>query len=69
MSQSGYVALEGCDILRETTLAYHVSYEDGEYWIPKSQISDADDYEVGDSDVTLMVTEFIAKEKGISPSE
>lgn len=50
----------------ETTKAFLVVIDGEEYWLPKSQIADADDYCDGDQDVTLSVTEFIAEEKGLS---
>lgn len=39
--------------------------EDEEVWLPRSQISDPDDYEEGDEDCTISITEWLAKEKGL----
>lgn len=65
MSASGYVHLEDCEIVRETEKAFLVRYDGEEYWIPKSQIADPDNYEEGCFGCTMSVTEFIAREKGI----
>lgn len=55
-------------IRKETDKAFNVQMEDGQiFWIPKSQISDADDYEAGDRNVEISITEWIANEKGIEP--
>lgn len=40
-----------------------------EVWIPISQVADGEDYEKGDRDITLSVTEYIAREKGLEPEE
>jgi hypothetical protein len=65
MSASNYVHLDNCDVIRETENAFLIRYEGEEIWIPRSQLADADDYAAGDEDVTLSVTEWIAKQKGI----
>lgn len=54
------------EIKKETDKAFLVTIDGEDYWLPKSQISDAEDYCDGDQDVTLSVTEFIAEEKGLS---
>ncbi len=64
MSQSGYVDLEVQVIRKETDAAFNVVLEDGRiWWLPKSQVADADDYEAGDRDLTLSVTEWILEQK------
>lgn len=40
--------------------------EDIEEWIPVSQIADPNDYDVGDMDGTISLTEWIANQKGLS---
>lgn len=65
MSFSHWVYIAIDEILRETDRAFLVSIDGDEVWLPRSQIADADDYEVGDQDVTLGITEFIAREKGL----
>ena len=68
MPQSGYVSLPCKRIMAETEKALLVLTEQGNLniWIPKTQIADVDDYEQGDTDVTLSITEWIAKEKDLS---
>lgn len=53
-------------IKRETPKAFLVVIDGEEYWLPKSQVSDPDDYAEGDTDACISVTEFIANEKGLS---
>jgi hypothetical protein len=62
----GWVHLDVDRIKHETDKAFLVVIDDEEHWLPKSQISDPDDYEAGDEDCTISVTEFIANEKGLS---
>lgn len=65
MSHGGYVHVRVDKIKRVTEKALLAVIEDEEVWIPLSQISDEEDYDEGDSDVTLSVTEWIAREKGL----
>lgn len=66
MAFSNYVHLDVAKIKRETDAAFRLRLEDGtEYWIPKSQIADPDDYKEGDENCTVSVTEWIAEQKGI----
>lgn len=65
MSASGYVHVDVDRIERETDKAFLVLIDGEETWIPKSQIADADDYNAGDEDLTLSITEWIANEKGL----
>lgn len=65
MGASRWVFLEGCFVAAATEKALLVEYDDEQYWIPRSQIEDGEKYEKGDEDVTLAITEFIAREKGI----
>ncbi len=69
MGRSNYVHLEDCEIKRETDLAFLVVYQDEDYWIPKSQVKNPDDYAQGDDGVTLSVTEWIAEQKGIEADD
>lgn len=66
MSASGYVHIEVDEVVRETEKAFLVRIEDEEIWLPRSQVADDADYAEGDVDCTISVTEFIAKEKGLS---
>ncbi len=53
-------------IKRETPKAFLMVIDGEEHWIPKSQVADVDDYEEGDRDCGVSVTEFIANEKGLA---
>lgn len=65
MGASGWVHVEVERVIRETDAAFKVLIDDEEVWLPKSQIADADDYKPGDTNCTMSITEWIAKEKGI----
>jgi hypothetical protein len=65
MSQSGYVHLTVEKVVRETASAFLLVIEGEDYWIPKSQIADPETYEPGDEDLTISVTDWIAKQKGL----
>jgi hypothetical protein len=66
MSASGYVYLDVAKIHAMTEKAMRVELEDGELlWLPLSQCADADSFEVGDENLTVGITEWLAKEKGI----
>ncbi len=62
-----WVHLDILLIKKETDKAFLCVIDGAEedVWIPKSQCSDPDDYAEGDTNLTLSVTEFIAKEKGL----
>jgi hypothetical protein len=68
VSASNYHHIDGCTILRETEKAFLVRLPEDlggdEEWIPLSQIADAEEYAVGDEDVTLSVREWLARERG-----
>jgi hypothetical protein len=64
VSQSGWVHLDVDEVKRETDKAFLVVIDGDEHWLPKSQISDPGDYSEGDENVSMSVTEFIAREKG-----
>lgn len=66
MSEQEWVHLEVAVIRQETDKAFNLALEDGRiFWIPKSQISDADDYEAGDRNCTISITRWIAEQKEI----
>ncbi len=67
MSASRWVHIDVDEIRRETEKAFLIVIEDEEYWLPKSQIADADNYNQGDTDCTMSITEFIAGEKDLMP--
>ena len=62
---SQYIHIEAEEIKRVTDKALLAVIDGDEYWLPLSQIADSDDYEGGETDVTLSITEWIAKEKGL----
>lgn len=68
MPQSNYVHLEGCNVVAVTDKAMLIEYDQSEYWLPLSQVADPDNYEKGDEDVTISITEWIAEQKGIEVS-
>jgi hypothetical protein len=61
------VAVGGCEVLRETGKALHVSIEgEAPIWIPKSQLDrDSEVREQGDVG-TIIITAWIAKQKKLS---
>lgn len=65
MGNTNWVHLEECDVLAVTDLAILLRYDDEEYWLPKSQVSDPDVFEKGDEGVTVSISEWIAEQKGI----
>ena len=67
--QSDYVHLEDCTIRKETASAFLVEFDGTDYWLPKTQVADADNYAEGDEGVTLSITRWIAYQKGIEGEE
>lgn len=66
MGQSDWVHLDVEEVLRESDKALLVRLEDGrEEWLPFSQISEPDDYKVGDRNVTISITSWLANQKGL----
>lgn len=61
MSASNWEHLESCTVLRDTEKAILVEYEEEEFWIPRSCVSEGEKYEEGDEDVTLSVSEWFWK--------
>ncbi len=61
-----WVHLDVDRIKKATDKAFLVEIDGEEYWLPVSQVSDPDDYEEGDTDCTMSVTEWIAHEKGLA---
>lgn len=65
MSASGYTYIDVDEIKVITAAAMLCVIEGTEVWLPLSQIADAGDYDVGDADVEIAITEFIARQKGL----
>lgn len=62
----GWVHLDVSLVKRETEKAFLLRLEDGsEVWVPRSQVSEPDDYEEGDEDCTVSVTEWFAEKEGL----
>lgn len=63
-----WVHLNVEEVLKETESAFLLVLEDweGEFWVPKSHVANPEDYEQGDKDCTISVTEWIANLKGIN---
>jgi hypothetical protein len=68
MSASDYVHLDVLLIKKETDMAFLLVLEDDEreLWVPKSQVSNSDDYDEGDTDCTVSVSEWFASKEGLA---
>ncbi len=65
-----YVDLDVDKILRMTEKAVQVLLVGGEeLWIPKSQIKDPADLDIGATQVTLSIAEWFAKQKDLIPED
>lgn len=63
---SGWLHLDVDRIVRETEAAFLVDIKDGEQtWLPKSQVKNPGDYNQGDTNVTISITEWIARQKNL----
>jgi hypothetical protein len=61
-----WVEYQNVDVLKDTPKALLCLIEGKEYWIPRSQISDDSEvYSLDSSGGTLIITEWIAKGKGL----
>lgn len=65
MGASNYVHVEVDEVLKETEAAFLVLIDDDQHWLPKSQIADANDYAVGDTNLTMSISEWLARQKGL----
>jgi hypothetical protein len=66
MGASRWVHLDVDRIAKETEAAFLLVIDGAEHWIPKSQVSDPENYEQGDEDLTISVTHWIADQKGLA---
>lgn len=69
MSASPWVHLDVLLVKKETEKAFLLVLDNDdqdEVWVPKSQMSDPDDYSQYDKNCTISVTEYIAREKGLT---
>lgn len=58
--------LEVEEIVAETDRAFLCVIGGDEHWLPKSQVEDPDEFQQGDVGVTMVVTLWIADQKGLS---
>jgi len=65
MGMTKYVHLEGCRVIRDTEKAILIEYNGEQHWLPRSVVSNGDNYEQGDKDLTISIPEKWANEKGI----
>lgn len=67
MGSSSWVHLDVAEIERETATAFYLRLEDGRMvWVPKSQVSNAEDYAKGDRNCTISVSDWIAEQKKLN---
>jgi hypothetical protein len=59
------VQIQNVTVSKETEAALLVNIEGEEMWIPKSQIDDDSEVYKKDTEGTLVITEWIAKQKGL----
>lgn len=65
MGASNWVHVDVAHIVRATENALLVEIDGEEIWLPRSQVSDGESYEVGDTNVTLSITEWLARRRGL----
>jgi hypothetical protein len=66
MSSSNYVTVLIEKIKKETDKAFLCEIEDGEdVWLPFTHVADYENYEEGDEDLEISITEWMAREKGL----
>lgn len=63
------VTLEDVRVVKATDKAVLVEYEEEEYWMPRSQIvvEESEVYDVEGDHGALVITEWIAQQKGLVP--
>ncbi len=63
------VSLDDSRVVKATDKAVLVEYEGEEYWLPRSQIvvEESEVYDVEGDHGTLVITEWIAQQKGLVP--
>lgn len=65
MSSSNWIHIQVEEIIKVTERAFLCQVGEDQHWIPMSQINTPDDYVEGDKDITLSITEYIAKQLGL----
>lgn len=64
-SSSTWVHLNVDEIEAETEKAFLLCFGKDKVWVPKSVISDVDDYDEGDTRCTISVKEWFADKEGL----
>lgn len=64
MSEEAWVHVDVDEILKETEKAFKCRLASGhEEWLPKSQMSNPEDYNEGDRDAVISITSWLASQK------
>lgn len=63
LSRSACVEFHDVVVIRDSDNAIFVEIEDQEVWIPKSQLHDDSEVYKADTEGTLIISEWIAKQK------
>lgn len=61
-----YVSVPATLIKAESAKAFLCVIDGTEHWLPKSQFEEPDQYHKGDTDVELILTDWICKQKEIN---
>lgn len=69
--ENSFVYVNVAEIKAETEKAFlmKLKHHNKPIWLPKSQVSDAEDYNVGDTDLGISITAWIAEQHGIQNEE
>ena len=65
MSSSNWIHLDVEKIVKITDSAMLVLIDSEEFWLPLSQVDDSESFQEDDENITVSVTEWIAKQKGL----
>jgi hypothetical protein len=65
MGASNYIHLEVERIKKVTANAMLCVIDGDDVWLPLSQVSDEEDYDEGDTNVTVSITEWLADQRGL----
>lgn len=60
-----YILVPVDKVVAATDMALLLEVDGEEYWVPKSQMEDPDEFVRGDRNVEIFMTEWIAKQKGL----
>lgn len=63
------VTLENVEVIRDSEKAMLIAYKDEEYWIPRSQTRDESTVKKKGDKGKLVISAWIAGEKGLKDSE